>query len=395
MRTRFSGLAALFACSLVAPVSAQPCCQPNIAPAALNGRRPVEIDPGVHPCGFLQFAWQDFIALNWPPVAPNPNNTTARARGLPDSGKVIGQGANDNPTVWEQSQPNWYLFWANNPPAAAVDGKSFAAWNQDAWLPAACGPLKLNLPAGAAPPRILSSLSKFDGMPGVVQASSAPLIDQNGFYTRYEILLDYPAFNYINSNRFYLLPRVQAFAQNGQPFNFPVQSGNTPGATFLKAAWKPLLAADINSGRYHTAQAFLYTPAFGNVSASCAGPVPVGLGELHIVHKTQDFPQWMWATFEHIDNTPADPALPGLPPPQGWSFFSPGSTKTPNQGAKCPDGTSPAGACDFQPTSSHMGTNPNDRTGGPTQASRLNPIQKSQNQPALGEINAAVQTALI
>src|SRR5262249_35225764 len=198
-----------------------------------------------------------------------------------------------------------------NPPPQAAGGQSFTAWNRYAWLPAACGPLQSKLPPGSAPPRILSSLSKFDAMAGVSQAFSAPLIDQDGYYARYEILMDYPAFNYINSNQFYLFNQVQAFAQKGQPFSFPVQSGSTPGATFIKAAWKALSAAEINSGRFHTAQAFLYTPAAPNIGQTCAGPVTVGLVGLHIVQKTAAFPQWLWATFEQVDSVPADPGNPG------------------------------------------------------------------------------------
>src|SRR5882672_9405730 len=79
--------------------------------------------------------------------------------------------------------------------------------------------------------------------------------------------------------------------------------------------------AEINSGRFHTAQAFLYTPAAPAIEQTCAGPVTVGLVGLHIVQKTQDFPMWLWATFEQVDTTPADPANPGANPPEGWGFF--------------------------------------------------------------------------
>lgn len=103
---------------------------------------------------------------------------------------------------------------------------------------------------------------------------------------------------------------------------------------------------------------------------------------------------WLWATFEHIDAVPADPNNPGPTPVGGWGFFQPGSKKKPNQRPLCPDGTTPSINCDFQPTSSHTGTNPNDKTGGPTQAVRTNPIPKSPNQPALGQINSAMQSAL-
>ena len=148
-------------------------------------------------------------------------------------------------------------------------------------------------------------------MPGVSQAFSAPLIDQTGYYARYEIALDYTAFNFINSNQFYLLPNVTAFAAKGTGFSFPGQTGNTTGTTFLKAAWKPLSAAEINSGRYHTAQAFLFTPSAPNLEPNLRGPVTVGLVGLHIVHKTDKFGNYIWSTFEQVDNTPANPSNAG------------------------------------------------------------------------------------
>jgi hypothetical protein len=396
MRRPFISLLAVFLSTLAFSAKAQQTCALNPDPAGLKGARPVEINPDVPPgtCGFLQFSWQDFFATNWPALPVDPTNTTAVARGLPDPARVIGQAKNDAPAVWEQYQSNWYQFWPSNPPPKAAAGQSFAAWNQNAWLPAACGPLRSKLDPNEPPPRILSSLSKFDAMPGVVQAaSSLPLIDQNGYYVRYEIMMDYPAFNYINSNQFYLLSAQQAFEEKGQPFSFPVQSGSTPGATFIKAAWKTLSAAEINSGRFHIAKAFLYTPAATNVEETCAGPVTVGLVGLHIVQKTKLFPKWLWATFEQVDATPADPKNPGPVPPEGWGFFNPGSDKPLNK-PKCPDGTTRPALCDFQPTSSHMGTSPDDHTGGPTQAVRANPIDRSKNQPALDQINSAAQSAL-
>ena len=372
-------------------------CALNVPLSSLQGQRPVEISPSVPPgtCGFLQFAWQDFLALNWAPLAVNSANSTGLARGLPDPSKIIGQGGTDSSTVWEQFQPNWYLFWRNNPPPNAVSGDSFAAWNQDAWLPAACGPLKSKLPPGSPPPHILSSLSKFDAMPGVAQAFAAPLIDQEGRYLRYEILLDYQAFNYVNSNQFYLLSNLQTFEHSGHSFQFPVQAGNLPGATFIKAAWKVLTPAEIDSHRFHTVQAFLFTPGTAPIGETCAGPVIVGLVGLHIVQKTQGFPEYLWATFEQVDNTPDDPGNAGSTPPEGWSFFQPGSSKPPNEQPRCPDGVTPLTQCDFQPTSTHLGVAPNDKSGGPVQVKRLNTIPKSQNQPALSEINTAVHEALI
>jgi hypothetical protein len=333
----------------------------------------------------MQFAWQDFTALNWPALAVNPNNKTQIARGLPNTSQQIGGTSNgDNPTVWEQYQPNWYLFAYNNPPAPASGGNSFAAWNEWGQLPSSCGPLQ-----GSGPPiKILSQLSKFDAQPGLPQAFSSPLIDQSGYYARYDIQMNYPAFNYINANQYYL-----ASAQAKQSsFSFPVQQGSTAGAIFIKSAWKVLQPAEINSGRFHTAQAFLYTPNNSQVQQTCVGPVTVGLVGLHIVQKTANFPDFMWATFEQVDNTPADPSNPPPPPPAGWSFFKPPwqQTTNPPTPPNCPTPLVNGNCNDWQPTSSHIG----DATGGPTQDYRLNPIPNSQNQPALGQANTSAQAAL-
>ena len=126
------------------PLAIRPLLRPQ-----LKGQPPLEVNLDAKPgtCGFLQFAWQDFLALNWPALPINPGNKTSLARGLPDTAKVIGNTANgDNTAVWEQFQPNWYLFQPNNPPAQAVGGNSFAGWNQYAALPSACGPMTIRPP---------------------------------------------------------------------------------------------------------------------------------------------------------------------------------------------------------------------------------------------------------
>lgn len=355
-------------------------CQLTLQEVQQNrGVAPTEVNfsEGLPSCSFLKFSWRAFIALNWPAVwSFDRNNTTKQTRALPDITKLIGQGAASDPTVWDLYQPNWYIFAPNNPPST-----KFAGWNQDANLPSTCGQImranaaRLN-DAQKASLKVLSSLSKFDSMPGVTQAqSAAPLIDQQGFYARYEIRASFETFNYIVDNQFY-----SADAQQNKTFSFPTQNGTTPGAIFIKAAWKVLTDQEEKSGRFHTARAFLFTPSTSNPQGICSGPVPVGLVGLHIVQKTQGFPKWIWATFEQVDTTPPDPANPGT---QNWLFFKAGSSK-PLSPPTCPTGTEPCK--DWQPASSHL----NDVTGGPTQAIRQNKISASRNQPALDELNQSV-----
>ena len=354
-----------------------------------QGNPPLEvaIDETPAHCGFLQFAWRSFVAMNWPAsVSFDRGNTTQVTRAVPDATKSIGQSLPIDPTVWEMFQPNWYVFTPNNPPPPG-----FGGWNQDVALPSACGTLQRSAesapgitPALRSSFRSLSSLSKFDPMPGVGQAFSAPLIDQNGYYARYEIRMNFPAFDFIVGNQFYLASKQNAWIQQGKLFDFPVQTSDQSGAIFIKAAWKTLSEDEKRSGRFHTALAFMFTPENG-AGTTCAGPVTVGLVGLHIVQKTKNFPAWIWSTFEQIDNTPPDPAKPG---PGPWSFFKAGATPI-NRKPVCPTTLSPD-CKDWQPTSSHL----NDKTLGPTQAFRSNPIPSSPNQPALADLNKAAQDAL-
>jgi hypothetical protein len=73
---------------------------------------------------------------------------------------------------------------------------------------------------------------------------------------------------------------------------------------------------------------------------------PVGLVGLHIVHKTTSAPQWVWSTFEHVDNVPEKTTPPAerkgpylfynassqaevnQPPPRPWN---PAVKATPSQ----------------------------------------------------------------
>jgi hypothetical protein len=67
--------------------------------------------------------------------------------------------------------------------------------------------------------------------------------------------------------------------------------------------------------RYYTRTAAVMDP----VSGTCSQKT-VGLVGLHIVQKTPTRPQWIWTTFEQVDNVP--PAQPGAPGPFGPGTFN-------------------------------------------------------------------------
>src|SRR5690606_19257041 len=129
---------------------------------------------------------------------------------------------------------------------------------------------------------------------------TGPLIDQNGNYVRYELLVNRPMFEYLLQNRLYSRSGQQAFAGD---IDFPagaVQAGSTGtvGAIMVKVAWKVMGAGD-DASRFHTVDALAYNPPSTNprVEESCE-PVTLGLVGWHAAHKTDAEPQWLWSTFE-------------------------------------------------------------------------------------------------
>ena len=125
-----------------------------------------------------------------------------------------------------------------------------------------------------------------------------PLVAQNGAYTRYEIHFNAPEFTAFAANGW---SRGLNLPDASHPARFPV------GSIAVKAAWRPLTAADPPSAR---ARAYVERAEIVDVAKTlAAGHVvcsesDVALVGLHIAIKTADRPQWIWSTFEQVDNVP-------------------------------------------------------------------------------------------
>ncbi len=252
---------------------------------------PLEITSTVNPPtleslqhDFDVFSWQSFIALNWP----------ANADGSPNTNLTIGdqQGA---PTVWQ--------LWKESRDIFLPSGKKPPAWNQKDKLPTACQGLALDsLPSHAI------YLTQVGKTPNVLDESeepfqTGPLIDQNGQYTRFEILTNETMFNYIVDNQLYNKKGQKAFAKDTDFPSSNTQS-KTVGSIMLKAAWV-VMGEKYDARQFHTTQALVYNnpDEQPGVKPACHLET-VGLVGFHIAHKTQDEPQWIWSTFEHIANAP-------------------------------------------------------------------------------------------
>jgi len=220
--------------------------------------------PGNPIAFFDDYSWKAFIALVWPALAGQ--------RGTPDpNAKVGGSG----PLVFETYKSLDEVF--HN------DGTAPSAWNS--FDPPAENPC--NIQTGFND-MVLAAFSKYSnlGQAGF-GALVGPLIAQNRTYVRFMTGFDQTEFNQILSNNWYLRANLPAA---GLTFN--------TGSLDVKSSWMEMTNV-AHPERYYTRTAWVMDPANGKCSQKT-----VGLVGLHIVQKTPTRPQWIWSTFEQIDNVP-------------------------------------------------------------------------------------------
>jgi hypothetical protein len=139
----------------------------------------------------------------------------------------------------------------------------------------------------------LASFSHFGNLGEAGQppapALVGPLPARNKTYTRYSTAYNQPEFNQILSQNLYLRKTLPA---GGVEF--------ASGSIDVKAAWMDMTGV-AHPERYYTRTAYLMDPFA--IPVTCKATT-VGLVGLHIVQKTNSRPQWIWSTFEQIDNVP-------------------------------------------------------------------------------------------
>ena len=249
---------------------------------------------------FDVYSWQAFVALNWP----------AGADGQADTAQTIGADG-DNPTVWEGYKESYEVFLPG--------GAAPSPWGAPRTAPAACNGVA---PLGTPVLRMITKAPQdvLDAMEEPFQ--TGPLIDQDSNYVRYAIHLNRDAFEFIVQDTLY---NTEGQAKVDS-VRFPEGSDSTgvTGAIVIKSAWKVLGSRD-REERFHTSRVLVYTAASTNpvVRESCVLRT-MGLVGFHIAHKTNSAPQWLWSTFEQVDNVQVpqgsglrasfnDPACTGCP----------------------------------------------------------------------------------
>jgi hypothetical protein len=232
---------------------------------------------------FHDMAWQTFKMLVWP--------AAAGARGVPDTARAVTDMS--GPRVFETYKADWETLLAHS--AQPLD------WNNYPSTVSACSnnpPLTPGVP-------VLASLHEFGNVrePDFAGLTHV-LIAQNGSLVRYAAGFDPLEFKLIRDNQLYITPNLPPLGDG--PPSTKTRAPND--AIIIKSAWISMTPPPPNPITFFTRQAWLQDP----VTLTCT-LTEVGLVGLHIVHKTQSSPQWIWASFEHVQNAPTR-GVPLSPP---------------------------------------------------------------------------------
>lgn len=233
---------------------------------------------------FDQYSWRAFIALVW----PSKNGS----RGIPDPSQPLetvrspGSAGETTPPVFETFKADWETFQPGGAGPSEWSSYEFVLTNHHEGCP-------LAKPGDF----LLAPVNKFGPTGNIKQAgldeTTSVLVSRNGKFVRYQAAYNEKQFNKILNDKLFLATNIE------KDVHFD------DNALSVKSSWIDLTNIP-NKERYHKRLAWLPDP----FNHTC-DQVTVGLVGLHIVQKTRTRPQWIWSSFEHVDNVPP----PGYVPP--------------------------------------------------------------------------------
>jgi len=328
---------------------------PFSVPLPDNFSTPLEIRPN-----FDYFSWESFIALNWPAVMGQ--------RGVPDQP--------DNPSAFLNAKAQTPVVWGTYKDSFELFGqkdKRPTKWDSFEMAENPCG----NSQAGTK--TLIFSTMSDTALMQTAQAFSFPLIDQHANYVYYDVRYNKAQYEFIRGDDndptswLYLLKNLQPKENAPYGVQMPMTTSKVLGSIMVKAAWR--IQADTDDiSRFYSVPARIYNPE----TNTCSPPRTVLLVGLHIAHKVDPFTEWVWSTFEHVDNVPPDSDITPRPqaPPRGYSF---------NNGTDVPKTN---GGYDYRPPLSPSAM-PR-----PVQVTRLNPIPSTPAGQSTRDFNTYYQNLL-
>ncbi|HEX6705264.1 MAG TPA: hypothetical protein VF169_10940 [Albitalea sp.] len=292
------------------------------APAALQAPPisvgfavPTELNPsnGGAPQATIQqaaaFAWQEFIAVNWPAVKQTGG---INQRDTPDRNCKFGDARCTGPLVWETFRGKVEIFPGQGTPPGYPGAQGDAYLGYDA-LPACV--YEKPVPACAAPATTAAWINldetdqiTLDSMyAGVAPPQSN--INSSPQLIRFLAKANRTECDYVARNKWWnaIDPTVARNTKNYLKVHEaspPAGSSNyvsLPNNTIeVKAGWRVLNPMELGSGRFHMARVRYCDPTAN--SGPCYREDTWGLVALHIIQKTASAPHFVYATFEQADN---------------------------------------------------------------------------------------------
>jgi hypothetical protein len=282
-------------------------CQENVGTGAQGDPAGIE-DFGLENLqrGFDFYSWRTFLALNSPDDGTTP----------------IEKAQADTPTKWEHMNNFKQLLDVmlpadQQPPIWPADAEGMND-ERERLIPQACRDLlnaRRDLKEDAPNRMIVKMIEESFNEP----FKTGPLIDQQGHYAIFDILMNRQMFKYITDN--HLNTKAGQAANADLAVDFP--PGQNAGAEFgsfmLKVSWKILTPEEIAAKTFHMRRALVLMPP--GEKRPCLDKT-LGLIGFHAVHKTVGRPQWIWTSFEHVKNVPDRNEVAANKLSGGYNFFS-------------------------------------------------------------------------
>jgi hypothetical protein len=151
------------------------------------------------------------------------------------------------------------------------------------------------------------------------------LIDQQGNYALFDILMNKDMFDYIQEHKLYSKAGQQSAENAKLKVDFPAGvnppkgqiEGGRAGGIIIKVSWK-ILGSEAEKRRFHTVDAVISMPHHDpNTKPACVRKT-LGLVGFHVMHKTETRLQWIWTSFEHVDNVPEQSEIRKQ---KSWNFY--------------------------------------------------------------------------
>jgi hypothetical protein len=259
--------------------------------------------------GFDFYSWLTFLALN-----------------APADGSRIDQAKPNTPTKWEQASNFKQLLDVMLP-----DGRA-SKWEDKKIIPPEC----------------LAQYNKLNGKVMVIEMieesfnepfKTGPLIDQQGNYAIFDILMNRSMFEYIQEHNLQSRAGQQSKENASLKVDFPAGANRAPGdpgAVMLKVSWK-VLDSPNERQNFHTVDALVLMKRHLNEPGKprCLRKT-LGLVGFHVGHKTEGRRQWIWTSFEHVKNVPAQREVDNKQEQGPYNFYKVGCDTT-----QCPVNQTP------------------------------------------------------